>query len=183
MNRKVGLYLGVLMVVLVVFGVSQLTAGKEEEIITADEMKKTIESRYAGEVISIELVEEGGKNRYSSMLQGANGIYQIRTDAHSGQILQLIPLKMKPADSTQTEKPAEPEKTPPKQANQNTGISLDQARAIALEQIDGTFDGIEVEEVNGALAYEVEIDTADHQEVKVQVDAYTGRVLSVVWED
>lgn len=183
MNRKKGLLLGVLLVALAVLGVSQLVVGKEKEIISAEEMKKILESRYAGEVGLITLVENGSQDLYSSTLQGSNGVYQIGTDAYSGQILHIIPLKVDRAQETQLEEPTQPEQPPRAQANQSTGISLDQARAIALQQVEGRFESIEVEEVNGALAYEVELETPDNQEVKVQVDAYTGSVLSVLWED
>jgi len=40
-----------------------------------------------------------------------------------------------------------------------------------------------VEERRGSTVYEVEINTTQEQDVKVEIDPLTGQVLSILWED
>jgi uncharacterized membrane protein YkoI len=180
-RRNTLLLLGLLTLVIVIVSVQLLAAGKEDDRITREAMIKTLESRYAGSVTSILLVDEAGQTVYKSTLQGKNGTYQISSEAHSGRIMHITPVHINAKESGELTQ-ATPAK-PQSQENAAYGISLDRARVIAMEQVEGVFDGIEVEEVSGNAVYEVEIDTLNGQEVKVQVDAYTGKVLSVLWED
>ncbi|MDR7319139.1 PepSY domain-containing protein [Brevibacillus nitrificans] len=183
-RKNMWLLLVLLVLLLVIASVQLWTADKEENQIPRDTMKKTLESRYAGSVTSIVLVDEAGKAAYKSVLQGKTGTYEIRADAYSGHILHISPLQIHvnhPSEPTPV-KPSDPA-NPQSSENAVYGISLEQAKAIALKQVEGVFYGIEIEEVGGVAVYEVEVDTPNGQEVKVQVDAHTGVVLSVLWED
>lgn len=184
-NRKnVWISLGLMALLIIIASGQLLASGREDDGITRDDMKTKLESTYAGSVTSIQLVEEAGQAVYQSTLQGKNGTYQISSDAHSGRVMRITPLHINPTQSATAEQVA-PAKSAKPQASGSTeyGISLDQARAIAMEQVEGVFDGVEVEEVNQSVVYEVEIDTPKGQEVKVQVDAHTGKIVSVLWED
>ena len=235
MSRRTRLLIvTLLLVAIAVAGMIQLAFGQQEEMISQEQMTEMIESRYVGEVTSIALAEEAGKEVYRSTLRGHNGAYQIEADAFSGQIVRIMPLEVasakptgqqpseqanqstgqqgsnQPSPSTGQQPSSQPNQStgqqpgnqptqpsgeqpsvqpspPPDQENTGavpkTPVSAEKAEAIALMQINGTVDGIELEDVNGTLVYEVEIETPDDDEVKVQVDAYTGQVLSVLWED
>ena len=59
-------------------------------------------------------------------------------------------------------------------------ITEEQAEQIALEHIGkGTVTNFESEREGGKILYEVEIDN----EVEVEIDAESGRILEVEWED
>lgn len=60
----------------------------------------------------------------------------------------------------------------------NAVISVDKAIEIALEQFSGEVDEVELEEEDGRLIYEVEIEKGE-DEAEVEIDAYTGEVLVV----
>ena len=60
----------------------------------------------------------------------------------------------------------------------NAVISVDKAVEIALEQFSGEVDDVELEEEDGRLIYEVEIEKGE-DEAEVEIDAYTGEVLVV----
>ncbi|MGE5704050.1 MAG: PepSY domain-containing protein [Clostridia bacterium] len=189
MMRRFGVtFLGVMLFAAIIGLVPQMT-DRTEKVVRIEDMKKEVESRFAGAVTSIALANEGGAKVYRSTLQRDSGTYQVKTDPHSGQVLQITPLTINPPVQAKPPNEALPAERPMPASDEKssglstTGISLDRAREIALAQVKGTFTGIEVEKVNGSRVYQVEIDSPGEQEATVQVDAFTGKVLSVLWED
>jgi uncharacterized membrane protein YkoI len=63
-----------------------------------------------------------------------------------------------------------------KQTNERIGI--EKAKAVALEQVDGTFESVELNRDNGQTYYEVDIDK-DNKEFDIDVDAYSAEILKV----
>ncbi|ANF96810.1 PepSY domain-containing protein [Paenibacillus bovis] len=64
-------------------------------------------------------------------------------------------------------------------------ISAEKAEQIALRQVQGTVDDTDYEhgDKQGQRYYLVEIDTADDREATVQINAISGEVMSVTWDD
>ncbi|GAA1135120.1 PepSY domain-containing protein [Ornithinicoccus hortensis] len=58
-------------------------------------------------------------------------------------------------------------------------ITIVDAAAAGLDEVDGTLDDIELDEEDGTFAWEVTIDTADDDDVEVYVDVTTGEVIRV----
>ncbi len=61
-------------------------------------------------------------------------------------------------------------------------ISKEEAIRIALEQFSGTVDDVDLEEENGRLVYEIEIERGD-LEADIEIDAYTGEVIVMEIDD
>lgn len=71
-------------------------------------------------------------------------------------------------------------------ANQNNRgklLTASQAKSIALKAVEGKVDDVDLERRNGQTFYEVEIDRKGSPDVKVRLDAYTGKILAVVNDD
>ncbi|MDD5544126.1 MAG: PepSY domain-containing protein [Acidobacteriia bacterium] len=62
-------------------------------------------------------------------------------------------------------------------------ITMDQAREIALKKAPGTVASGELEKEKGKLIYSFDIKTSEKEITEVNVDAITGKVLSVEKED
>lgn len=62
-------------------------------------------------------------------------------------------------------------------------VSLEQATAIAMEQVPGMILGAEVESEDGATVWEIEIRDADGVVYEVELDANSGEVLEVEKDD
>ena len=58
-----------------------------------------------------------------------------------------------------------------------------EATAIALEQVPGTVDDIDVESINGVVYFLVEVEGNDGREATVEINAITGEVHSFTWDD
>lgn len=66
--------------------------------------------------------------------------------------------------------------------SRKTGIDVKQAIDIALAHFPGVVEEVELDENNGRLIYEIEIE-ADGEEAEFEIDAYTGEILIVEIDD
>jgi uncharacterized protein YpmB len=64
-----------------------------------------------------------------------------------------------------------------------TGLSEEQAIAIALTEVSGEVQEVELEKEDGVMIYEIEILDAAGQEFEIEISADTGDVLEVEAED
>lgn len=66
---------------------------------------------------------------------------------------------------------------------QGKKIGMKRAREIAAKQASGTIKSSELEKENGKLVYSFDVRNAKGTITEVQIDAYTGAVVSVEEED
>ncbi|TGV08614.1 peptidase, partial [Mesorhizobium sp. M00.F.Ca.ET.186.01.1.1] len=114
---------------------------------------------------ALEKTGEAGREVYVGTVENETGTYQVVADAGTGRVIRITPLAKKQTPPDKTVQPVDESKeTPPALPANNelakSGISLDRAKQIALQQVAGTFDSIEIEHKNGATVYGVEIKTA-----------------------
>src|SRR5690625_3714352 len=83
-----------------------------------------------------------------------------------------------------TEKPKEEHKSAPKEPTdtKETVLSISEVSNIALSHFSGSIDDVELEDEDGRLYYEVEIER-DEQEAEMKIDAYTGEVIVIEIEE
>lgn len=62
-------------------------------------------------------------------------------------------------------------------------ISEKEAAGLALKTVPGRVKDIDDEENGGTRYYLIEIETADGREAEVQLNAASGKVISVTWDD
>ncbi|WP_408009285.1 PepSY domain-containing protein [Pseudalkalibacillus sp. A8] len=62
-------------------------------------------------------------------------------------------------------------------------ISVSEAEKIALKEVKGNVDEMEIEEEHGKQVYKVDIDVEGEEDHDVHIDAYTGEVLVVAKDD
>ena len=60
----------------------------------------------------------------------------------------------------------------------NELIGIEKAKAVALEQVDGIVESIELEKDNGQTYYEVDIDKGN-KDFDIDVDAYTAKIINI----
>ncbi|MCM2582173.1 PepSY domain-containing protein [Bacillus stercoris] len=66
---------------------------------------------------------------------------------------------------------------------QKTPITKKEAKTIAERETGGTADDADLEESEGTLIFEVDVDLPDDKEATVKINAYTGKVANIVYED
>jgi uncharacterized membrane protein YkoI len=163
------------------------------QALSRESVEKNILEQYAGEVTSSVLTD----GVYVMSLRTQRGIYELKVDAHSGEIISLkrmkafIPLN-EPSPSTRaTSVKLDPlVMAPNKQFSQNPKespiISSKDAAAAASQHVLGRVKDIELRQLGDRSYYVVEIETANkekgYRKADVQVNAITGAVTSVIWE-
>ncbi|WP_078382420.1 PepSY domain-containing protein [Sutcliffiella halmapala] len=112
---------------------------------------------------------------YTVVVQHNFGEYQLIIDGESREIISLKQISSNTEDGSTTGEPREE----PEQESAPSMLTELQAIEIALQEVSGTLDDIELEEENGIKVYEVEINVDDETEALVIINAYTGKILSV----
>jgi uncharacterized membrane protein YkoI len=60
----------------------------------------------------------------------------------------------------------------------NELIGIEKAKAVALEQVDGIVESVELEKDDGQTYYEVDIDQGN-KDFDIDVDAYTAKIIKI----
>ncbi|MDF2067764.1 PepSY domain-containing protein [Bacillus sp. Cr_A10] len=163
--------------------------------LSEEEANAVAIDQYAGDIIRTTKTHD----EYQIEMQIENGIYNIKIDAKSGNILSLKQLekaKEQPVEPkeppTNTEDGSQSESNDPTTQDpapkENTVITEQEALDIAAKHVNGLADDdTELHQPPDQAPYylvEVEIENGEEdREAIVQVDAYTGEVKSVNWED
>ncbi|MCM3712596.1 PepSY domain-containing protein [Alkalihalobacillus oceani] len=137
--------------------VKELIAGMVEEDVT---------------IVEIEQRQRNERPFYAVVIEQREGSGKIEIDAISGEVLNY-----------QVEE--EPEKGRPGDEQPAQTITKQEAERIALEQVSGHVEDVDLEDEDGRLLYEVEIEIEgqDGDEATVLIDAVTGEVITIIWED
>ncbi|TDL80299.1 PepSY domain-containing protein [Peribacillus frigoritolerans] len=132
---------------------------EKEPALSQAEAKKLAEETYSGNVQTMTLQ---GKT-YSITLLTKTEEIKVEMNADSGEITS--------EDKSSIEKTKQPVK-----------LTEEQAKKIALAEVKGKIEDIDLEEEDGSVFYEVEIESGQ-QEATIQIDAFTGIILSVAIEN
>jgi hypothetical protein len=94
MNPKKLVFLfSFLIIVFIIVEVQQIVADRDQKMLTAAEIKKSIYTKYLGKIEDIKLSKKAENKMYIVDLQGQKKDYTLKVDAYSGEILHLTQLK------------------------------------------------------------------------------------------
>ncbi|MBM7607734.1 putative membrane protein YkoI [Lysinibacillus composti] len=139
--------------------------------ITEQEATKIALEKVPGTVNEVELENEDGLIVYEFEIVGEDGSEQdLDVDAKTGEIVKVE------ADDDENDDFSQADLA--KQAK----ITKDEASENALEQVPGTVTEVELDDENGLVVYDVEINAKDGTQQSVKVDAKTGKIVNVELE-
>lgn len=176
-------YLLILAVILIAaYAGYRLFAEESAPRLTPEQAEAAVLQAYPGSVETLAL----HSGQYVAELKTDQGRYELKLDSSSGEIVSIVLL-----ESTATAAPAaEPTPQPSPPVEDNTAsptagrlVSEEEAVELALQAVPGEADDVDTEIDGTGVFYLVEIKTADDREAVVQVDAISGSILSVTWED
>ena len=162
--------------------------------ITKAEAEKIALKKAPGTVEEGELEMENGKLVYSFDIRNAKGtITEVQVDAKDGKIVSVEEetaemeaaekrkeqMEGKEMDDDDDETPAVKNARIAKLSAQ-TSITMEQAKAIALQRVPGTITEEDLENERGVLQYSFDIKDANGKVFDVEIDAKTGKVLKAV---
>lgn len=173
-------------VLILLFSFINSNSATSEPALTKDEIKDIVSEQYAGEISTPILRNKNNEPVYHVDVAHDENIYHIKLNGISGEVI-TIDKEVNKDNKQETSNESQKEN---KQSNQeqaeekdkiksdNIIISQKKVSKIALEQFSGVIDDIDLEDKNGRLIYEVEIENGE-REAEIIIDAYTGEVIFV----
>jgi uncharacterized membrane protein YkoI len=148
---------GICMIATMAYG----SANAGEKAIV-DTCVKAAQAQYSGDMVKMEKKIEENKTVYEFEIKGKDSSKEFECDAGTGKITE---------SEIEVDSPEDP------RFKAKAKITLDQAKDIALKKHRGNIVETEFEiESDGRASYEFDIKGADGQEVKIEIDAETGKI-------
>ncbi|QQZ63355.1 PepSY domain-containing protein [Paenibacillus sonchi] len=176
---------GIAAVVLMLSFGFRIFAPESPQLLTSEEAKQHVLDEYAGNIVSLSL--HSGK--YVAELETAQGRYELKLDGATGEVTSIVQLEaaatppVPPTPQPSSVPPtAAAESEPPSAAPQRV-VSEKEAVELALREVPGELDDVDTGINESGAFYLVEINTSDKREAVVQVDAISGSIMSVTWEN
>lgn len=138
--------------------------------IHIEECRAAVAQAHPGPVVKLEYKWRDERLVYEFAVAGNDGVrWELECDGYSGRLIETEQEVASPDDPLFAAK---------------RKLSLEDARRIALERYPGEIVETEYEvEANGAASYEFDIRTADGRELKLEVDAASGRIVEDAQEE
>lgn len=146
---------------------------EKQTILQEKDVQLLIKGQSSGQIDSVKLIQnDNGKSIYIVQVTEKNQVLTYKMDASTGAILG---------------KNVETGDKQSKDGNEKKGtdrgkISEAEAIKIATDYLAGKVDNVDFEDEDDGVYYIVEIETND-DEAEIQIDAITGEILSVTWDD
>ncbi|GGB55618.1 hypothetical protein GCM10011409_36580 [Lentibacillus populi] len=187
-------------------GIYHSSASELAPELSIAQIKEIVSGQYPGTITDIELEEHASKAIYEVEINGDSKEYELHLDGKTGEILDLKEkMKLNASDPGDTEKDKdkanENKKTETNHQKQNIAVNEDKdqetdqhkeirkqntkqtpaisskkAREIAKNEFNGTITDFELDEDDGRLIYEIEME-AGESEAEIEIDAYTGEII------
>lgn len=196
--RKIGF--GAAIIGILAIGAWQLTKTfTSAEPLSAAEATRKAEDLYKGNVVNV----KNNNLAYQVTMEMESGTYVVEIDRDTGEIGSVSRIKekaakekeqeapQKPAESTKDSPEQEPAKQGPKPKEEKTDKTVkfmpkEEAAQIATKTINGEVDDmedIEMEESGGVTYYLIDVESEEAEDATVKINAITGEVEGVFYED
>lgn len=146
----------------------------EKNIISSNEAVKIALTKVDGIVDSVELESSQGHYYYEVEIDTVDADYDFKIDAVTGKILSYKEDKQDDDDKINIIEKSN--------TTQNNYITTEKAIEIAEKEVNGKVDEIDRDDEDGRIIYEIELKT-NNGEAEVKLDAVTGKVLKIEYED
>ncbi|TFD99471.1 PepSY domain-containing protein [Jeotgalibacillus salarius] len=155
---------------------------EQSELISLDEAKEKALAEYEGVVESIELEKKRSGYVYDIDIDNGDMDYDLDMDASNGEILRVEEERDDDDDDDGDDNNVSSSGSNGTAGSTNEDyISQEEAVEIALAEVEGTLDSVELDHDDGRAVYEVEIETGngDDDDAEFDIDAVTGEILEM----
>ena len=132
------------------------------ETLSEEQIKELALKQVNGKIDSLQLVKEGEQPVYQVIVIDQTAKNRLTLDAYTGDVLKKESSAIEVA---------------PKK------LTKDQAITAALKEVLGEVDSFNTKEINGITYYLVEIEANDGREATVEINAITGKINTLTWDD
>jgi uncharacterized membrane protein YkoI len=182
-------------------GIYQSDAVHGDPDLSQEEIREIVITQYPGEITEITLEKDIQSDVYKVLLEYDGKAYTLSIDGNTGEVIEMheeeLPASQQEEDAgdesadggsasdeqakeQEQEEDAEKkeEQTEESDREERSTIDAEEAQRIALNEFDGTVTSLELDEEDGRLIYEIEIERGD-QEAEIEIDAFTGEILVI----
>ncbi|MFA1822587.1 PepSY domain-containing protein [Virgibacillus oceani] len=202
MRKKIWIITTVIIGVAVLgIGIYQSDAVHGDPDLSQEAIREIVNTQYPGEITEITLEKDVQSAVYVVQLEYDGKAYTLRMDGNTGEVVEMyeeeLPASQQEessgdestdtnsstddhADEQEEEEAAEnkEEQTEESDREERSTIDTEEAQRIALNEFDGTVTSLELDEDDGRLIYEIEIERGNH-EAEIEIDAFTGEILVI----
>jgi uncharacterized membrane protein YkoI len=181
--RKTGVIFLILAVVLI-GGILFLTVQDSgKDLLTDEEIEQMVLDQYPGEIT--ELVLDRERSAYHATVVTDERVYEMMLDSQSGEVQSIRQTAWIDPNESRSE-PEDEEDPNSSEADSDAGehamLSHEEVREIALNEFDGIVTELELDEDDGRMLYEIEIENGE-AEAEMLIDAYTGQIVMIEIDD
>ena len=173
---------GVLLLALAAMaGILLLRSGQEPATtLTSSEVSERVLGQYGGEIVRLDRLSDS----YRLTLETERGIYELLLGS-GGETRSIRRLEAYELPGTGGDPGETPGGAPEQPGGETPSLPLTEQEAIkvALGQVFGKVEDVELRSAGGERYYLIEIETPQGREADIQVHAITGTVMSVTWDD
>ncbi|MGM1046148.1 MAG: PepSY domain-containing protein [Bacillota bacterium] len=148
---------------------------KPKTLLSREQVKAELQKSTDGKIDKLELVQQKGKQVYEAVIKQKDGRRQeVIVDPYTGETLSFRNIQ--------------PQSKPPGKEDKDdkTAQLLTEAEAskLALVKVPGVVDDVELRRRDSEIPYYlIEINLKDGREATVEINAISGAVRSVTWDD
>lgn len=146
---------------------------RSQTSLSEDRVSQIIIEKYGGTIKNISPDEKN----YKLTLVKDQIIYDITVNRRTGEVLSFVK-----QTSPLTNNSRQSERKEPQQNKKDTPITIEKAIELALEKVNGTITSIKLDEEDGQLVYEVDIEQTKKKKAEVIINAYSGKIESITFK-
>lgn len=160
-----------------VLAIQQLTRSNS---LSTTEVTQQVETIYNAKVQSV--VEQ--QHHFITSFNKDGSIFEVKIDKINGQLsdLALVHQSEVPPNEANSDENENSENSPNNDPYQKPLLSEQEAMNIALKEVPGAFDSIDFVQTTDGGNYFIEIEQEEN-EIKIQIHAITGKILSIQYDD
>ncbi|RHW31384.1 peptidase [Lysinibacillus yapensis] len=141
--------------------------------LSEDKVSQMVIEKYGGTIKNVRPEQEN----YKLTLKKNQMLYDITVNRRTGEVLSFVK-----QTSPVTKNRQKPESIEPQKHKEGTPITPEKAKELAAEKVIGTITSIELDEDDGQLVYEIDIDQTKTKKAEVVVNAYSGKIEAITFK-
>jgi uncharacterized membrane protein YkoI len=146
--------------------------------LSEDKVSQMIVEKYGGTIKKISPDQEN----YKLTLAKDQILYDIIVNRQTGKVVSFVKQSSAVADDSRQSESKEPQKGHQPTTSVDTPITIEKAEELALEKVSGMITSTDLDEEDGQLVYEVDIDQSKNKKAEVIINAYSGKIESITFE-
>ena len=146
--------------------------------LSEDRVSQMMIEKYGGAIKNISPDQE----TYKLTLVKDQILYDIIVNRRTGKVVSFVKQSPPVTNDSRQSEIKEPQKGNQPTTSADTPITIEKAGELALEKVSGTITSIKLDEEDGQLVYEVDIDQTKTKKAEVIINAYSGKIESITFK-